>query len=75
MSTVWPKKLAPLVVARSAGVSHILAPASTFGKNLMPRVAALLDVGMVADIVSIESADTFVRPILCRQCPRHGSQQ
>ena len=57
------EELAPLVVARSAGVSHILAPASTFGKNLMPRVAALLDVGMVADIVSIESADTFVRPI------------
>ena len=57
------EELAPLVVARSAGVSHILAPASTFGKNLMPRVAALLDVGMVADIVRIESADTFVRPI------------
>ena len=57
------EELAPLVVACSAGVSHILAPASTFGKNLMPRVAALLDVGMVADIVRIESADTFVRPI------------
>ena len=57
------EELAPLVVSCSAGVSHILAPASTFGKNLMPRVAALLDVGMVADIVSIESADTFVRPI------------
>ena len=57
------EELAPLVVACSAGVSHILAPASTFGKNLMPRVAALLDVGMVADIVRIESDDTFVRPI------------
>ena len=57
------EELAPLVLACSAGVSHILAPASTFGKNLMPRVAALLDVGMVADIVRIESADTFVRPI------------
>ena len=57
------EELAPLVLACSAGVSHVLAPASTFGKNLMPRVAALLDVGMVADIVSIESADTFVRPI------------
>ena len=57
------EELAPLVVACSEDVSHILAPASTFGKNLVPRVAALLDVGMVADIVGIKSADTFVRPI------------
>ena len=57
------EELAPLVAACSAGASHILAPANTFGKNLMPRVAALLDVGMIADIVRIESADTFVRPI------------
>ena len=57
------EELAPLVTACSAGASHILAPANTFGKNLMPRVAALLDAGMIADIVHIESADTFVRPI------------
>ncbi len=42
---------------------YILAAATTFGKNLLPRVAALLDVGMIADIVKIISADTFVRPI------------
>lgn len=57
------EELAPLVTACCNGVSHVLAPANTFGKNLMPRVAALLDAGMIADIVSIEAADTFVRPI------------
>ena len=57
------EELAPLVVACGAGTSHILAPANTFGKNLLPRVAALLDVDMVSDIIKVESADTFVRPI------------
>ena len=57
------EELAPLVVACCNGTGHVLAPANTFGKNLMPRVAALLDVGMIADIVRIEAADTFVRPI------------
>ena len=57
------EELAPLVAACSEDMTHALAPADTFGKNLMPRVAALLDVGMVADIVSIEATDTFVRPI------------
>ena len=43
--------------------SHILAPATTFGKNVMPRVAVKLDVAQISDIVNIESEDTFIRPI------------
>ncbi|MBS0346328.1 MAG: FAD-binding protein [Proteobacteria bacterium] len=52
------------VVQASAGaITHVLAPATTFGKNVLPRVAALLDVAQISEIVAIESADTFVRPI------------
>ncbi len=57
------ENLAPLVAKLAAEFTHILAPATTFGKNFMPRVAALLDVAQISDIVQIVSADTFVRPI------------
>ena len=57
------ENLANLVVMLAQGYTHILAPATTSGKNVMPRVAALLDVAQISDIVAIESADTFVRPI------------
>jgi electron transfer flavoprotein alpha subunit len=55
--------LANLVVSLANDFTHILAPATTFGKNFMPRVAALLDVAQISDIVAVESTDTFVRPI------------
>jgi electron transfer flavoprotein alpha subunit len=54
---------APLIVKLAAGYTHVLAPATTSGKNLMPRVAALLDVMQISDISAVEAADTFVRPI------------
>ena len=55
--------LASLVVSLAGGYSHILAPATTSGKNVMPRVAALLDVAQISDISAVEGPDTFVRPI------------
>ncbi|WP_207063669.1 electron transfer flavoprotein subunit alpha/FixB family protein [Motiliproteus sp. SC1-56] len=57
------ENLGQLVADLAAGYSHVLASATTTGKNFMPRVAALLDVAQISDIVAVESADTFQRPI------------
>lgn len=52
-----------LVAELGKGYSHILAPATTTGKDFLPRTAALLDVNMISEIIKVESADTFARPI------------
>ncbi|WP_349616707.1 electron transfer flavoprotein subunit alpha/FixB family protein [Azotobacter salinestris] len=57
------ENVAPLIAGLAKGYSHVLAPASTNGKNYLPRVAALLDVDQISEIVAVESADTFKRPI------------
>ena len=57
------ENVAALVLANAAGFTHILAPASAFGKNLAPRIAARLDVAQVSDICAIDAPDTFKRPI------------
>src|SRR5690606_8086169 len=54
---------APQIVKAAAGYSHVLAPSTTTGKDLMPRVAALLGVGQVSDIMSVEGPRAFTRPI------------
>ncbi|NIJ07184.1 electron transfer flavoprotein alpha subunit [Sphingomonas vulcanisoli] len=58
-----PENVAPMIVELMAGYDAFVAPATSIGKNVAPRVAALLDVMQLSDILSVESADTFTRPI------------
>lgn len=60
---VMPENMAELILSIASNYSHILTPATTNGKNFLPRVAAKLGVAQISDIVSVEADDTFVRPI------------
>lgn len=55
--------LAPQIVALAAGYSHVFGPSTTFGKDVMPHVAALLGVNQISDVMSVEGTHTFKRPI------------
>src|SRR5882672_5857179 len=57
------ENVAEQVIALARNYSHVLSPASAYGKNILPRVAAKLDSAQVSEIISVESADTFTRPI------------
>ena len=57
------ENIAPLIASMAGGYSHILAPATTYGKNIMPRVAALSDTAQISDIIAVIDKDTFQRPI------------
>ena len=66
-----PELSAPIISSIAKDYTHILAPASTFGKNLLPRVSAMLDVTQISDVIDIKSENSFVRPIYAGNAISH----
>ena len=64
------ENFAPVIVKLAENYSHIVCSANTFGKNLMPRIAAKLDTSQVSDIIKVESPDTFVCLLYTSPSPR-----
>ena len=63
LKTGLAENIAPLIVKLAVNYSHVLAPATTSGKNIMPRVAALMNVAQISEIIAVVNSNTFVRPI------------
>ena len=67
-SNFLAEDMSSLILSIASSYKYILAPATTFGKNLMPRISAKLDCQQISDIISVESDDTFKRPIYAGSC-------